>query len=258
MTSVLAPDALAGRTAVVVGTGPAIGRASAVALAEAGATVACLDIDSDAAKATADVVRAAGGTAEAYAVDVLDRDAVRGTLADVVRAHGSLDVLVNVVGGSKWSLSAETEDAEWDGVIALNLRQQWVVAQEALKHMIPGGGGSIVAIASVSGQTASTRHGGYGAAKAGLISLVQTLAVENAAHGIRVNAVAPGSIDTPARAGTGDDALAPKIPLGRRGVPADIGNAAAFLASPAAAYVTGQVLTVDGGVGIKHSLIDLD
>jgi NAD(P)-dependent dehydrogenase (short-subunit alcohol dehydrogenase family) len=124
--------------------------------------------------------------------------------------------------------------------------------------MIPAGRGAIVAIASVSGLDASTRHGGYGAAKAGLINLVKTLAVENAPHGIRVNAVAPGTIDTPARAGTKDESLTHKVPLGRRGRPEDIGNAAAFLASPLADYITGHVLTVDGGVTIKHSLMDLD
>jgi NAD(P)-dependent dehydrogenase (short-subunit alcohol dehydrogenase family) len=246
------------RTAVVVGTGPAIGRACANALARDGLWVACLDRDSDAAKATADAVRAAGGSAESFVVDVLDRAAVRSALADVAAARGVPDVLVNVVGGSMWSLSAETEDEEWDAGVAINLRQQWVVAQETLRHMIPAGRGAIVAIASVSGLAASTRHGSYGAAKAGLINLVKTLAVENARHGIRVNAVAPGTIDTPARTGTGDDRLVTKIPLGRRGRPEDIGNAAAFLSSPLADYITGQVLTVDGGVTAKHSLIDLD
>ncbi len=244
------------RTAVVVGTGPAIGRACTAALARDGLRIACLDRDADAAKASADAVLSAGGFAEAYVVDVLDRDAVRATLADVARAQGVPDVLVNVVGGSKWSLSAETDDAEWDSVVALNLRQQWVVAQETLRHMIPAGRGAIVAIASVSGLGASTRHGAYGVAKAGLINLVKTLAVENGPHGVRVNAVAPGTIDTPARAG--DDALAPKVPLGRRGRPEDIGNAAAFLASPLADYITGHVLTVDGGVTVKHSLMDLN
>lgn len=228
------------RTAVVVGTGPVIGRACAGALARDGLRVACLDRDADAAKASAEAVRAAGGSADDYVVDVLDRDAVRATLADIVQAHGVPDVLVNVVGGSKWSLSAETDDAEWDSVIALNLRQQWVVAQETLRHMIPAGRGAIVAIASVSGLDASTRHGAYGAAKAGLINLVKTLAVENGPHGIRVNAVAPGTIDTPARAGVGDDDLGSKVPLGRRGTAAEIGNAAAFLASPLAGYITGQ------------------
>lgn len=246
------------RTAVVVGTGPAIGRACARALARDGLRIACLDLDADAAEASAETVRAAGGSAEAYAADVLDRDAVRATLADVVRAQGVPSVLVNVVGGSRWSLSAETDDAEWDSVVALNLRQQWVVAQETLRHMIPAGRGAIVAIASVSGLDASTRHGAYGAAKAGLINLVKTLAVENGPHGIRVNAVAPGTIDTPARAGTGDDRLGPLVPLGRRGRAEDIGNAAAFLASPLADYITGQVLTVDGGVTVKHSLMDLN
>lgn len=246
------------RTAIVVGTGPAIGRASALALSRDGLAIACLDRDADAAKATADGIRTRGGTAEAYVVDVLDRSAVRSTIADVVRAQGVPDVLVNVVGGSKWTLTADADDEEWDSVLAINLRQQWVVAQETLRHMIPAGRGAIVAIASVSGLDGSTRHGSYGAAKAGLINLVKTLALENGRHGIRVNAVAPGTIDTPARAGTGDDQLVSKVPLGRRGRPEDIGNAAAFLASPLADYITGQTLTVDGGVTVRHSLVDLE
>ncbi|MEV5561048.1 SDR family NAD(P)-dependent oxidoreductase [Nonomuraea wenchangensis] len=244
------------RTAVVVGTGPAIGRACVLSIAKLGEHVACLDRDEDAAGASARAAVRAGGSATAYQVDVTDRSAVRDAFAAIVRDRGRIDTLVNVVGGSEWSSTHQTPDAEWDRVIEVNLRQQWLVAQEALRHMTSNrDGGSIVAIASVSGMSASTRHGAYGAAKAGLISLVRTLAIEHAAQGIRVNAVAPGAIDTPARAG--DDHLAPRIPLGRRGQPREIGDAVAFLASEAAGYITGQVLVVDGGVGVKHSLIEL-
>ncbi|SNQ45767.1 Short-chain dehydorgenase/reductase [Frankia canadensis] len=249
------PGALgAQRTAVVVGTGPDIGRACAVAVAADGAHVVCFDRDESAAEASAEAVAAAGGTATSAVVDVTDRAAVREALTKVASEHGHVDVLVNVVGGSDWSLAAETSDEEWDRSFVLNLRQQWVVAQEALKVMTAERG-AIVAIASVSGLTASTRHGAYGAAKAGLISLVRTLAIENAGRGIRVNAVAPGTIATAAR--EGDDHLAARIPLGRRGRSADIAAAAAFLASDKADYITGQVLVVDGGVGVRHSLIDL-
>jgi 3-oxoacyl-[acyl-carrier protein] reductase len=247
---------LEGMVAVVVGTGPAIGRACVTGLARAGARMACFDRDPEAAKASAEAARAVGVEATSHIVDVLDREAVRAEISAVVSGHGQLDVLVNVVGGARWSLSSQTSEQEWDAVLALNLRQQWVVAQEALRHMIPARAGSIVAVASVSGMNSSTQHGAYGAAKAGLINLIRTLAVENGRHGIRVNAIAPGSIDTPARAG--DDALAVKIPLGRRGRPQDIGNAAVFLSSAAASYVNGHVLVVDGGVTANHSLIDLD
>jgi 3-oxoacyl-[acyl-carrier protein] reductase len=247
---------LDGKVAVVIGTGPAIGRACVTGLARAGARVACFDRDADAAKASAEAAQALGPEATVHVVDVLDRAAVRAEIGKVVAGRGRIDVLVNVVGGSHWSLSAETSDDEWDLGLALNLRQQWVVAQEVLRHMIPARAGSIVVVSSVSGMNSAPRHGSYGAAKAGLIDLVRTLAVENGRDGIRVNAVAPGTIDTPAR--SGDDALAAKVPLGRRGAPEDIGNAAVFLSSAAASYINGHVLVVDGGVTANHSLIDLD
>ena len=247
---------LDGKVAVVIGTGSAIGRACVTGLARAGARVACFDSDAEAAKASAEAAQVVGPEATVHVVDVQDRAAVRAEIAKVMSSHSRIDVLVNVVGGSHWSLSAETSDEEWDLVMALNLRQQWVVAQEVLRHMIPARAGSIVAISSVSGMNSSPRHGSYGAAKAALIDLVRTLAVENGPDGIRANAIAPGTIDTPARAG--DDALAAKVPLRRRGTPEDIGNAAVFLSSNAASYINGHVLVVDGGVTANHSLIDLD
>lgn len=241
----------ASRVAVVFGTGPAIGRACVESLGAAGAHVVCIDLDLAAATAAAKSVP--HGTP--VQADALDRASVRRAVEEIVSTWGGIDVLVNVVGGSRWSLSAETEDAEWDAVMALNLRQQWVVAQEVLQVMnAQERSGSIVAVASVSGLNAATRHGGYGAAKAGLINLVRTLAVENAPQ-VRVNAVAPGTIDTPARAK--DEDLASRIPMRRRGLPHDIGEAVAFLASDSAAYITGQVLVVDGGATAKHALIDL-
>lgn len=248
--------ALEGKSAIVVGTGPAIGRACVAGLARAGAQVACFDVDPGAAKASAEAALAAGSDGLSYVVDALDRDAVRAAMSEVVARNGGLDVLVNVVGRSFWSLSAETSDEEWDLSLALNLRQQWVVAQEALRHMIPAGAGSIVSITSVSGLNSATRHGSYGAAKAGLVNLIRTLAVENGRYGIRINGIAPGSIETPVRAA--DGALGAKVPLGRRGKPEEIANAAVFLSSAAASYVDGHVLVIDGGVTANHSLIDLD
>ncbi|MDL9948616.1 SDR family NAD(P)-dependent oxidoreductase [Gordonia sp. ABSL11-1] len=246
---------LAGRSAVVVGTGPAIGRACVEGLARVGAQVACLDRDASAAHDSAAAARALGVESSAHTVDVLDRESVHDTFAQIARQRGGIDILVNVVGSSRWSPTADASDDDWDTVFALNLRQQWVVAQEALHLMIPARQGSIVAISSVSALASSTLHGAYGAAKAGVNSLVRTLAIENGQYGVRVNAIAPGTIDTPARAG--DTALAAKVPLQRRGRPSDIGGAAVFLASAAASYITGQVLVVDGGVSATHALIDM-
>ncbi|MFI7167201.1 SDR family NAD(P)-dependent oxidoreductase [Rhodococcus erythropolis] len=240
------------RVAVVVGTGPDIGRGCAAALIQPGTHIACLDRDDAAARETADFVVAQGGSASAHVVNVTDRQSVKETFTSLVDTYARLDAVVNVVGGSSWSLSSETSDEEWGHAFDLNLNQQRIVAQEAIALMSSG---AIVAIASVSGLAASTRHGAYGAAKAGLISLVKTLAVENAERGIRVNAVAPGAIATASRGA--DARLVAAIPMKRRGEPSEIGSAAAFLASEAASYITGQVLVVDGGVSVKHFLQEL-
>ncbi|AFR46892.1 SDR family NAD(P)-dependent oxidoreductase [Gordonia sp. KTR9] len=238
------------RVAVVLGCGPDIGRACAEQLARDGNHVVCLDRDLAAAEASAQALHHVGCEASAATVDVTDRESVRVALREVVAHHGRIDIVVNVVGGSTWALVDEFTDDDWDRSMQLNLRQQWVVAQEVL-GILPSGG-SIVAIASVSGLSAAPHHGAYGAAKAGLIALVKTLALENAARGITVNAIAPGSIATAAR--TDDEGLVDRIPMGRRGDPSEIGSVAAFLASPAASYITGQVLVVDGGASVKHPL----
>lgn len=247
---------LEGKSAVVVGTGPAIGRACVEELARAGANVACIDLRTDAAEAAAATARSVGVDAFHFEADVTDRDAARRVITNAQSALGAIDVLINVVGGSRWSLSAETSVDEWDLVMNLNLKQQWTIAQATLSHMIRQGHGALVPIASMSGLNSSTRHGSYGAAKAGLMSLVRTLAIENARHGVRVNAVAPGSIATPARAM--DVGLEARIPLARRGEPADVANAAAFLASDRSSYITGQVIVVDGGATCKNPLVDVE
>lgn len=247
---------LAGRTALVVGTGPSIGGACVRALAAAGANVACFDADPGAAESAAASARSRKVSGLTLTGDATIREQVRDAVSTAVAAMGSLDILINVVGGARWSLSADTSDDEWAWVMRANLEQQWIVAQEALPHLRARGTGAIVCIASVSASGASTSHGAYGAAKAGLVSLVKTLAVENAAAGVRVNAVAPGTIRTVARAG--DDELAVKVPLGRRGEPEEIASAVLFFASDRASYVTGEVLVVDGGVSSKHSLVALD
>lgn len=178
----MAEEKVAQRVAVAVGTGPDIGGACAIAVGRDGTHVVCLDRDKSAAAAAADAVVEAGGTASYAVVDVTDRASVRDAFARIGAEHGHIDVLVNVVGGSAWSLLEGTSDEEWDHVFDLNLRQQWIVAQEALKLMT-GDAGAIVMIASMSGMMGSPRHGAYGAAKAGVINLAQTLAVENAGRG---------------------------------------------------------------------------
>jgi 3-oxoacyl-[acyl-carrier protein] reductase len=250
---------LGGKTAVVVGAGPGMGRACALALAEAGAAVVCLDISEAEATASAEAVEATGGQSRAIVVDVLQRAEVRRAIEQVVSELGDISAVVNVVGLSYWNSVLDIEDKDWDYTVDLCLRQGLYVFQEAAAAMIRGGnGGSLVAISSIGGLTALPGVGAYGAAKAGLIALARTMAIEFAPHGIRVNTVAPGIVRTPRIASfqspeqlrEQDEA----VPLGRMGRPEDIAAAVVFLLSDLSSYVTGQTLVVDGGATVTYPL----
>ncbi|MER5729250.1 SDR family oxidoreductase [Streptomyces sp. NPDC002138] len=240
-----------GRRFVLLGAGNGIGRQSAHALAQAGARVLCVDVDAERAAAVA-----AETGAVAHTADARDRDSVR-TL--FVRAPellgGPVGGVVDIVGMARYASLAELTDADWDWHFDLVLRHAWLAVQYGGEAVAAAGGGPLVFVASVSGLTAAPLHAAYGAAKAGLISLVRSAAVELGPRGVRVNAVAPGVVWTPrvaARLGEeGRRACADNAPLGRVAEPRDIAAALAFLASPQAAYVTGQTLVVDGGVGVK-------
>ena len=245
---------LAGKRALVAGAGQGIGRACALALHEAGARVACVDNDADRAAAVAAEVNGLP-----LVVDARRRDDVERAVATTVAELGGLDVGVDIIGEARWGRMLDVTDEDWDASFDLVLRHVFLLAQAAGRVMVDGGaGGAFVAVASVSGLTGAPNHGPYGAAKAGLMALVKTLALELAADGVRVNAVAPGAVLTPrVLERTSQERLAAgakAIPLGRQARPEEIAKAVAFLASDLASYVTGQTLVVDGGAMAQFPL----
>ncbi len=224
---------LAGRVAIVTGGLSGIGAATAARFREEGAAVVAADIT------------AAGDDR----LDVSDGAACAALVTAVVAAHGRLDCLVNCAGIAADTPFLDTTQEAFDRIIAVNLRGTFLIGQAAARAM--GSGGSIVNLASVSGLRGNTGRAAYGASKGGVITLTQVMACELAALGIRVNAIAPGPIDTPLVAKVHDAevraAFGRFIPMHRYGTPAEIAAAAAYLCSDDASYVTGQVLAVDGG-----------
>ena len=250
---------LAGRNILVVGAGTqrsddpdapmGNGRAIAIVAARAGATVACADIDVDAARATADLVEAEGATAHVLEVDVADADACAGVVEAAAAAMGGLDGLVCNVGiGAGMGMQGTTPE-QWDHVFAVNVRAHFLLTSAALRVMPEGG--SIVLISSVAGLTAGSRIPSYDASKAALTGLCRQVAAEGARKGIRANVVAPGLIDTVlgrlATAGRPSRAKAP-VPLGRQGTAWEVAEPVVFLLSDRASYITSQLLAVDGGL----------
>jgi len=239
---------LDGRRFMVIGSGQGIGRQTTHALASAGARVVCVDVDEGLAR---DVAAEVGGIA--WVGDATNRDDAERMFADAERSLGGLDGLADIVGISRFIDLVDLTDADWDWQFGMCIRHAFLAMQLGARAMTHGG--SMVFVASVSGITGAPRHAPYGAAKAGLMSLVRSGAVELAPQGIRVNAVAPGVVWTPRVSGflgeAGRARNAANAPLGRVGLPEDIAKTILFLASDLAAYVTGQTITVDGGVGAK-------
>lgn len=248
------------RVAVVTGAGSqGIGRAVCERFAEEGATVAALDIDEVGALATAEEIKKGGSRAMGLGVDVRDEVAVKAAIGQVVQEFGGVDVLVNSA-GIMHNVSLEEETVEgWDRILDTNLKGAFLVSKHVLPHMRQRGRGAIVHIGSVTGIMGYTHLAAYCASKGGIHSLTRAMAIEYAPWGIRVNAVAPGTVDTPILAkflaGTEDPEKArasfEKIhPLGRVATPRDVANVALFLASDEAAFVTGHILVADGGFTI--------
>jgi NAD(P)-dependent dehydrogenase (short-subunit alcohol dehydrogenase family) len=243
------------KIAVITGAASGIGRGIAETFAQAGASVVVADLNLEAAEATAKVIVESGGQAHAMAVDVSQEADVIALFEGVVARFGRLDILVNNAAIFPKKPFLEVDSAFWDSLQAVNLRGTFLCLREAIRHMKAGGGGSIVNISSVSSMQAVVHHNGtYNASKAGVNSLTRTTALEFGADGIRVNAVLPGGIPTAgARAASAAIELKGpimgegRIPLGGMGDVQDIANAALFLASSAARYITGQLLAVDGG-----------
>ena len=235
---------------VVIGAGQGIGRQATHALTSVGARVFCVDKDGDLA---ADIAEEVGGVA--WSGDATQRADAERLFADAESALGRIDGVVDIVGMARYASLVDLDDENWDWHFDIVLRHAWLALQLGAKRMTATGGGSMVFVASVSGITAAPLHAAYGAAKAGLMALVKSAAVELGPSNIRVNAVAPGVVWTPrVSAYLGDEGRArnsENAPLRRVALPEDIASALLFLASDLAGYVTGQTLVVDGGVGAK-------
>jgi len=244
-------DNTADRVALVTGAAGGIGREIAVRLARQGLAVQLIDRNLPGADAVKDEIAAIGGKAASHEVDVRDHDRLQAVVRAIAGTYGRIDVLVNNAGGSRLSSFMETSLELWRDMIDVNLTACFLFAREAAPHMVAAGGGRIVNISSHSALLGSTDRGAYAAAKGGLVSLTRVMAVELAQFGITANAIAPGPVDVPRTTGPGTErrhkAWLEALPIKRRGKPADIAALAVFLASDEASYITGQVISVDGG-----------
>ena len=240
------------QVAVVTGAGRGIGHAIAVRLAKEGARVASVSRTEANAQKTADEINAArADAAKAYAVDVADQAAVQKAAEQIFADFGRVDILVNNAGVTRDGLSMRMSLEDWDLVMNTNLKGAFNFTQAVMRPMIKQRSGRIINISSIAGITGNAGQANYSASKAGLIGLTKTLARELASRGITVNAVAPGLIETDMTTVLSDEirqAILQKVPLGKLGEPDDIAGAVAYLASAEAKYITGQVLTVDGGM----------
>lgn len=243
---------LNGKTALVTGASRGIGRAIALRLAEDGANVAVIYAGSaDKAKAVVNEITALGVNAKAYRCNVADSAAVNETVKAVTNDLGKIDILVNNAGITRDGLMLRMKDEDFDAVLDTNLKGAFNMIRACYSGFIRKKSGKIINISSVSGIMGNAGQANYSASKAGVIGLTKSVARELASRGITCNAVAPGFIQTDMTENLGDNnPLLNSIPLGRMGKPEDIAAAVAFLASDSAAYITGEVLKVDGGLAI--------
>lgn len=242
---------LSGQTAIVTGASRGLGKAIALALGEAGAKVACVARNIEKLQETADAIKAAGGTAEIYDCDVTDSEKIQKVVDDVMEKWDRLDIVVNNAGITRDTLTPRMSDDEWDSVITTNLRSTFLLTRAATQVMMRQRYGRIINISSVSGLMGNPGQANYSASKAGVIGMTRTVARELAGRKVTVNAICPGFIATEMT-----DALGPaileevkkRVPAKRLGEADEIAQAVLYLASSAGAYITGQVLTVDGGL----------
>jgi len=229
-----------GLVAIVTGGASGIGLATALELADRGARVAVLDLNPE-----------VPAPLEGFVADVSNRASVEAAVAAVGERFGRIDILVNNAGIARDKLMLRMKREDWDAVLATNLTGAFALTQAVLKPMIRQRGGRIVCISSVVGQSGNAGQANYAASKAGLIGFAKAVALEVASRGITVNVVAPGLIETDmtrAMTGPARDEWSARIPLGRLGTPDDVASAVCFLASDEAAYITGHVLAVNGGM----------
>jgi NAD(P)-dependent dehydrogenase (short-subunit alcohol dehydrogenase family) len=241
--------------AFVTGASYGIGAASAVALARDGFDVAVSELRPENLAETVKAILAAGGRAEPFELDVRSLPSIRNAMAQVLTAFGRLDALVNNAGVPLTRPALEVTEAEWDEVLGVNLKGAFFLSQQMGRHLITAGrAGCIVSVASTHGVIGIADRSAYGISKAGIVHMTRMLAIEWADHRIRVNAVAPGTVETPSRAAVlaadprRREFLMNRVPLRRFGTAEEMAAAVCYLASPRAAYITGQTLLVDGGL----------
>ena len=237
--------------AIVTGGGRGIGRAAALALAEHGARVVIADLVIDNADGVKAEIEATGREAMSCQLDVTQSAQVVATVESVLRTYGRIDILVNNAGIARDNLLVRLKEADWDQVLDVDLKGVYHCTKAVLKPMLKQKSGRIINIASIVGLTGNVGQANYAAAKAGVIGLTKTVAKEVASRGILVNALAPGFIDTEMTAGLEEkvrEQLLSQIPVARLGKPEEVAQVIVFLASPAASYITGQTINVDGGM----------
>ncbi|MGD0368051.1 MAG: 3-oxoacyl-[acyl-carrier-protein] reductase [Acidobacteriaceae bacterium] len=244
-------SSLQGRTALVTGASQGIGRACAVALAKAGTRVGLAARNEAKLNEVAAEIATLGGAAAVFALDIASEESIKACAKAAVAHFGSIEILVNNAGITRDTLVLRMKRADWDEVIQTNLTGTFLMTQALLSPMLKARWGRIINISSVVGETGQAGQANYAASKAGLIGLTKSLARELASRNITANAIAPGYIETAMTAVLDEkqrEAMLAHIPLGRAGTDADIANAVRFLASDEAAYITGHVLDVNGGM----------
>jgi len=242
---------LSGRVALVTGASQGIGRACSLKLAASGATVALAARNQEKLAELAQAIESGGGKALAFPVDVADEDQVKTAFKTALGQLGKIDILVNNAGITRDQLVMRMKRADWDSVLNTNLTSAYLCVQQVMASMLKQRWGRIINITSIFGQMGQAGQANYAASKAGLIGLTMAIAREVGSRQITCNAVAPGFIETAMTSGFSEEFrqnAVKAIPLGRVGAPEDVANAVAFLASEEASYITGQVLSVNGGM----------
>lgn len=242
---------LSGQVAMVTGASQGLGKTCAIRLGECGATVLCVARSAEKLAETVAAIEAAGGKAVAHPCDVGSRESVAALFDQVEKTYGKLDIIVNNAGITRDTLLPRMTDDQWDDVIQTNLTSCFLFCREASKIMMSARYGRIINMSSVSGLIGNAGQTNYSASKAGMIGLTRSLARELGKRKVTVNAVAPGFIESDMTQALGDEMLKEvkkRIPANRLGTADDVAATVVFLASPAASYITGQVITVDGGM----------
>jgi 3-oxoacyl-[acyl-carrier protein] reductase len=242
---------VSGRVALVTGASQGIGRACAVELAGGGATIALAARSADKLAAVAEEIRAAGGSAEAFALDIGDQASIKTCSKAVLDRFGKVEILLNNAGITRDGLSMRMKREDWDDVLSTNLTGAFLMTQALLPQMLKLRWGRIINVTSIVGEMGQAGQANYAASKAGLIGLTKSLARELASRTITVNAIAPGYIETAMTAVLTDEqrsAMLAFVPLARAGTDADVAHAVRFLASEEAGYITGHTLDVNGGL----------